>query len=624
MKAWSLKTHLQALTLGGLIALALAYWVGQWFLGQALEARTASFNLENQQILWQAMLDARVNAVQDEAKALTRSRDTIKALKQGDKTLLTESAMPTFRRLSAGGAIDGLVIADKEGKVLLHSGDEAVGEGLQRLMQQIASERKNLNDIAMATAGQPALVVGFPLYSRGKPVGGGAFYVNLEGLAAQLAKDGGFSTMLLGTGRQVLFSSQGEGERLDAAALPDPAAPGFFDLERDGRIWSTTLLPLQDRSGNTIVTLVLEKDTTETASAVRQIQWIEGAVGIAVLLLVSLLISWQITRAFAPLNKAVEAVDAIAHGDLSQDIQCSSRNEISAIVGGMAEMREQLRHIVQSLLDNTSALQGVAREATAIAAESSDGASRQQTETQSVATAMTEMASTVMEVANSATSAADAAEAANQRAVEGNAAVQRVTQSIEDLAGKVLSGSEAIRQVEQESDAIGRILDVIRGIAEQTNLLALNAAIEAARAGEQGRGFAVVADEVRTLASRTQDSTSEIQSMIERLQAGTQQAVNVMEESRGQAESTVDRAQSASEVLNAITEAVAQILSMNTQIATAAEEQSAVAEEINRAVVNISTIAEETASGAQRANHANDRVASLADQLQSLTARFKL
>jgi hypothetical protein len=184
MKAWSLKTHLQALTLGGLVALALAYWVGQWFLGQALEARTASFNLENQQILWQAMLVARRNAVQDEAKALTRSRDTIKALKQGDTTLLAESALPTFRRLNAGGRIDGLVIADKEGKVLLHSGEESVGDGLQRFMRQVTSEHKNLHDIAMATAGQPALVVGFPLYSRGKPVGAGAFYVKLEGLAA--------------------------------------------------------------------------------------------------------------------------------------------------------------------------------------------------------------------------------------------------------------------------------------------------------------------------------------------------------------------------------------------------------------------------------------------------------
>jgi len=229
-----------------------------------------------------------------------------------------------------------------------------------------------------------------------------------------------------------------------------------------------------------------------------------------------------------------------------------------------------------------------------------------------------------MEVANNAAQAATAADEANQRAGRGREVVEQVRHSIEILADKVRSGADAIKQVEQESDAIGQILDVIRGIAEQTNLLALNAAIEAARAGEQGRGFAVVADEVRTLASRTQESTSEIQAMIERLQSGTQQAVEVMEQGQTQANGSVELAQSANEVLQAITEAVHQISLMNTQIATASEEQSAVAEEINRSVISISEIAEATAEGAQRATGSSGRVAELANELKSLTAQFKL
>ena len=508
--------------------------------------------------------------------------------------------------------------------ILLNTaGDSAVGNGVRQFMQRIASRKKNLTDIATLGKGSQILLVGFPLYSRGKPAGTGAFYLGLDRVAGELAKNGSFDTALLSAGGDILYSSSDE-SNLDINDLPGLESAAYVHLKEGDQTWATTLLPLLDQQSKLNGALLIQTNTNAAANAIQRVEWIEGAANIGVLILMGLLISWQMTRAFKPLKKAMVAIHAIAEGDLSNEIECDSRNEIAEMLEGMAEMRKQLRGIVQSLLENTSVLQGVANEASAIAAESSEGASRQQSETQSVATAMTEMASTVMEVANSASTAANAADEANQRASEGDAAVQDVQKSIEQLAGKVQSGADAIRQVEQESDAIGQILDVIRGIAEQTNLLALNAAIEAARAGEQGRGFAVVADEVRTLASRTQDSTSEIQAMIERLQSGTQQAVSVMEESQEEASGTVGQAQAASTVIQAITNAVSQISMMNTQIATAAEQQSAVAEEINRSVVNILGIAEETAEGAQRATAANERVSQLADELQGLTTRFRL
>ena len=624
MKTWSLRTHPQLLSLAGLLILAISFWTGQSFLTRQSHEQLARSTINNQQALWNAMLDARRNTIQDEAKALTRSRDTIKALKAGDKAVLAESALPTFRRLQAGGKIDGMIIADKQGSILLNTaGDSAVGNGVRQFMQRIASRKKNLTDIATLGNGSQILLVDFPLYSRGKPVGAGAFYLGLDRVAGELAKNGSFDTALLSAGSDILYSSSDE-SNLDINDLPGLESAAYVHLKEGDQTWATTLLPLLDQQSKLNGALLIQTNTTAAANAIQRVEWIEGAANIGVLILMGLLISWQMTRAFKPLKKAMVAIHAIAEGDLSNEIECDSRNEIAEMLEGMAEMRKQLRGIVQSLLENTSVLQGVANEASAIAAESSEGASRQQSETQSVATAMTEMASTVMEVANSASTAANAADEANQRASEGDAAVQDVQKSIEQLAGKVQSGADAIRQVEQESDAIGQILDVIRGIAEQTNLLALNAAIEAARAGEQGRGFAVVADEVRTLASRTQDSASEIQAMIERLQSGTQQAVSVTEESQEQASGTVGQAQAASTVIQAITNAVSQISMINTQIATAAEQQSAVAEEINRSVVNISGIAEETAEGAQRATAANERVSQLADELQGLTTRFRL
>jgi len=191
------------------------------------------------------------------------------------------------------------------------------------------------------------------------------------------------------------------------------------------------------------------------------------------------------------------------------------------------------------------------------------------------------------------------------------------------LASEVENAADVIDKLRQDSENIGTVLDVIKGIAEQTNLLALNAAIEAARAGEQGRGFAVVADEVRTLASRTQESTQEIQEMIERLQSRSSDAVNVMEQGRSRAEKTVDQAAMAGDSLDAITNSVASINEMNTLIAAASEEQSSVSEEINRNVVNINSLADDSVQGAQQTTSESEALAALAQRLQDLVSQFK-
>ncbi len=471
-------------------------------------------------------------------------------------------------------------------------------------------------------------MAGFPLYARGKPVGVATFYRSLDKYIPALMNGGDegaaeFDAYIVLPNGHVSYTSNKQ-QPLDVGSIPKLDDDAYFETDEGDKSWAVTVLAIHNQSEKVIGSLILRQDDTKTIRSLASTKWTESIVALSMLIGISLLISIIMGRAFQPLREAMTVVQQIAEGDLSRDIVNTSKTEIADMLDGMANMREQLRHIVRSLLDHSSSLQEVAQEAKHIAADTSAGAARQQNETQTVATAMTEMASTVQEVAQSAANAAAAASQANKRADEGDAAVDRVQQSIETLANKVLSGAEAIREVEQESDAIGQILEVIRGIAEQTNLLALNAAIEAARAGEQGRGFAVVADEVRTLASRTQEATTEIQSMIERLHDGTHRAVSVMEESQSQAKTSVEQARAAGEVLRAINEAVGQISAMNTQIATAAEEQSAVAEEINRSVVSISDVAGDNLAGAERAASANEQVAHLADQLQSLTARFRL
>ena len=311
------------------------------------------------------------------------------------------------------------------------------------------------------------------------------------------------------------------------------------------------------------------------------------------------------------------------NGDLTRRLPVPNEDEVSKLCRAVNEFIARLQEMVSRITTQVNALATEAQALKEAGSELSTHSDTQRLETTQAATAMNEMTATVQEVARHADTAAASTHEADEHASEGRRRVEETAAAISVLAGEIENAAGVINTVEQDSANIGGVLDVIRGIAEQTNLLALNAAIEAARAGEQGRGFAVVADEVRTLASRTQASTEEIQSMIERLQAGTGQAVNVMSLSTEKARETVELASQAGTALERIAEAVTRINEMNTQIATAAREQTSVAEEINGNVNTIHTISESTAQSAQTTARSSDKLAQVAEELQSLVGIFR-
>ena len=320
----------------------------------------------------------------------------------------------------------------------------------------------------------------------------------------------------------------------------------------------------------------------------------------------------------------VNAMHAMSKGDLTYKIDLRGKDEFAWMCWEYSQGRKGFSNLVKEILGSAGQLATAAEELSAITEQSNSGVMRQQGEIDQVATAMNEMSATVSEVSKNAANAANAAQDADNNAKDGWQVVNTTVETINNLASEVERTSEVIEHLKGDSISIGTVLDVIRDIAEQTNLLALNAAIEAARAGEQGRGFAVVADEVRTLASRTQQSTREINDMIERLQNGANQAVSVMEMGRAKAEESVEQAAKAGEALQSITAVVDNIKSMNMQIASAAEEQSSTAEEINRNIVNISEVAQDTADGSQQTASASDQLAKLASGLQDQVAKFKV
>ena len=355
---------------------------------------------------------------------------------------------------------------------------------------------------------------------------------------------------------------------------------------------------------------------------------------LAGLLLVGILAAF-VGRLFAksildPIYYVVGSVEYIA-----KDIEAGDCDLTRPLEHGSNPIGIRLAKGINSILASFANILRDVNDSSNQVAESSDGMTRtaqntlesinnQRSEAQQVATAMTEMAASVQEVARIAVSGSEVAKIADQQSTAGSKVVEDTIREINSLANNVERAADVINELEKDSESIGSVLDVIQGIAEQTNLLALNAAIEAARAGEQGRGFAVVADEVRTLASRTQESTQEIQTIITSLQGRSKQAVQVMSEGQKQATVGVEQAQAAGQALSDIASKVAELEGVSTQIAIAAEEQGTVAEEINRSIVSISELSEANAEAANQSSADSQSLSSLADHLKGKVAEFKV
>lgn len=348
-------------------------------------------------------------------------------------------------------------------------------------------------------------------------------------------------------------------------------------------------------------------------------------VALIVILILMIVIAVVLTRSIvSPLAEAVVVADRIADGDLTQRIKINGSDEPAHLLIALKKMQISLHDTIERISESSNMLASASEELHAVTEDTNRGLNQQSAEIDQAATAVNEMTAAVEEVARTAVNTADDSKAADKSTYQGREKVSQALESINKLVGNISDTSSEVKILAQSAGEISQVLVVIRSIAEQTNLLALNAAIEAARAGEAGRGFAVVADEVRALAHRTQQSTAEIEQMIEGIQSGTGRAVDAMNESQDRANGTLVVAREANDALEVISEAVTSINQKNLVIASASEEQAQVAREVDRNLVNIRDLSMQTSAGANQTNAASQELSRLAADLHSMVSKFRL
>ncbi len=622
----TLRLRLTLVSIGATLVVALVL-ITTWQLSQrAAQSRYVEASIAGKRVLWNKVVQSYFAQLSPDMKVVTRDRVLLKALRKEDLSSLQEAAGTTHNTLSSIGIVDRLQIMDLDGRYLASVPDGFTGRTGKKLVLASVSEKVVKQGIEFDDDGRLMAVLSFPVFSRGKIKGVVVYAKNLQEILDDFQRsDQSLVRINDLNGRQIL-SGGGNGSKLAPGFSTAARQAGLEILTDDDRYHVVASLPIQNQQGETIAALITSQDHTNTYATQANLEL--GSYLAVLLILVGSSVStyWYGKRSFRPLDEVVETMSEISDGDLTtcSALNHSRKDEIGLLTKGMCDMVEHLRSLISEILDATGQLTGSAQNLLGSSEAASSQNRQQLLKTKEVARALSEMATTIQDIAKNTESAAYAAREAEEHVNLGHQLVGQVGGSIDELKLQMDQAVEAVHQLQASGKDIEGILDVIGGIADQTGLLALNASIEAARAGEHGRGFAVVADEVRSLAHRTQQSTGEIHALIESLKVGTDKVVQLMASGHEKTRSTVIQVRDAEEALAEIKKATDEIRDLNTQIASAIEEQSIVAGEVNANVTDMEKGSEVADQQTIKTAEAGKNLGVLSEKLSGRVGHFRL
>lgn len=624
----SLQKRIIVIFIASILCVVLVLSLSFLGLKKVADDRFRESIITSKTVLWEKVVASSWERMGSNITALTRNRDLSKSLKKNDSDLLSESLETTYNRLSTSGIVSRLSVTNTKGdiqKTLPELSSVGNSTSISSLAVEAIEEGEIKKDVIFDEASQTfysAFV--FPLYYRGKPIGTGVYLVELTSLVEDFKATDKSELILFHEGAPIYTSSETISEFHSSTNNLDIVA--YYEAATlDSKKYAIVGMPIIDRNSNPIAFMVSLKDRTDSFQKEEFILLASISIGSLMIVLIALAGYAYLGFLFRPLQSSAQEMNQAAeNNDLTCHIDTKGNNdEISLISNSFNHFVESIEKVITKMTSTTQTLEVTSKTVADIASMTNKGAMEQDQDTQNLSVAMEQMAASVQDVFQYAQEASSSASNANAKADEGRKDVDSTIMRINQLAQEVETIANIVLKLDSTSSQIDSVVDSISGIAQQTNLLALNAAIEAARAGEQGRGFAVVADEVRTLATRTHQSTLDIKDMIGRLQEESNNAVAAIDSGRTHAQLSVEQANRTGSSIEEINKAIAEIAAMNTRIVNAAEMQHATSKEMHNNVSGINQVSKETAANSRILVDSSKNMMNVVHNVRELIEKFK-
>jgi methyl-accepting chemotaxis protein len=578
--------------------------------------------IRGKSVLWQKVIQVELDQMEASTSSLTRSRDALKALNKIEMTALSDATLPTYNRLSASNVITRLQIANTSGQVVFSAPENFSGSSSKNLIGKALAEKKIFKGVERDDDGLIVAEISFPLYFRGKLVGVGIYMVDLAKAMEKFKQADGSDFHLFSDNKNLEYSSNPDQFNLISEYVDFSSQSRQFKYDNHGLLMSVVQFPLSDESGNHIANLASTTDYTESYLRQSRVYTTGIIAGLLAFAIGILLIYYFIQHSFKPMNRILTVIENIAVGNLTDEVIVKSNDEFGRVMKGLQDMQSKLKGMIDDINLASQQIDSSAEHLESVTNESSKRVNTQSQITGQLVNDIDQLINASNNVTQAATEANSETSSAVNEVSNGRNIITDGVKTIQNISDQVHRAEEVVVSVQNETQNIGSVLDVIKGIAEQTNLLALNAAIEAARAGEQGRGFSVVADEVRTLASRTSQSTQEIEAMIESLQTGSADAVEKMQGSIKMVEKGVEIVNLADQSFDTIAQSMTSISAKNESISSASENQMSISRTMHDNVQTISSATNSTLEGNQITVTSTEELIALAEKLKQKVKQF--